>query len=362
MHALAKLCIKRPVFATMLIAAFVVSGIFTYFTLGLDQLPKVDIPYVMVTVINPGASPEEVETEITKKIEDAVNSISGLDEIQSTSYEGMALITISFDLSKDGNVASQEVQNKINQIVNNLPASADLPVVTKMDPDAQSVMQIAVSAPRSTRDVTMIADKLIKQSLENVSGVGQVRIEGGADREIHVIINPERLRAYGLTVTNVFTALQSQNMEMPGGSIKAGERDYTIRTSGKIRNVDDFNHIAIVQRGDYVVKLSDIGHAIDASEQPSSAVRLDGEPAVQISVFKQSGSNTVAVVDGVKERIEEIRAKLPKDVRIEIINDQSSSSEPPLTVSATIFLREACLRALCCFSFSPTGARRLYPP
>ena len=323
MHALARLCIKRPVFATMLMAVFVVSGIFTYTSLGLDLMPKVDIPYVMVTVVNPGASPEEVESEISKKIEDAVNSISGLDEISSTSYEGMALITIGFDLSKDGNVAAQEVQNKINQIVNDLPASADLPVVRKLDPDAQSVMQIAVSAPRSTRDVTMIADKLIKQNLENVSGVGQVRIEGGANREIHVIVNPERMRAYGLTVTEVFVALQNQNMEMPGGSIKAGENDYTIRTSGKLRNVADFNQIAIARRGDYVVKLSDIGRAEDSSEDPSSVVRLDGEPAVQISVFKQSGENTVAVVDGIKARIEEIKKTIPKDVHIEIINDQS---------------------------------------
>jgi len=323
MHALARLCIKRPVFATMLMAVFVVSGIFTYSSLGLDLMPKIDIPYVMVTVVNPGASPEEVESEITKKIEDAVNSISGLDEISSTSYEGMALITIGFDLSKDGNVGAQEVQNKINQIVNNLPASADLPVVTKIDPDAQSVMQIAVSAPRSTRDVTMIADKLIKQNLENVSGVGQVRIEGGANREIHVIVNPERMRAYGITVTEVFAALQNQNMEMPGGSIKAGENDYNIRTSGKIRNVADFNQIAVARRGDYVVRLSDIGHAEDSSEDPDSAVRLNGEPAVQISVFKQSGENTVVVVDGVIARIEEIKKNIPKDVRIEIINDQS---------------------------------------
>ncbi|MDR0310717.1 MAG: efflux RND transporter permease subunit, partial [Acidobacteriota bacterium] len=323
MHALAKLCIKRPVFATMLIMAFVVSGLFTYSSLGLDLMPKVDIPYVMVTVVNPGASPEEVEAEITKKIEDAVNSISGLDEISSTSFEGMALITIGFDLSKDGNVGAQEVQNKINQIINDLPDSAKVPVVTKLDPDAMSVMQIAVSAPRSTRDVTLIADKLIKQNLENVSGVGQVRIEGGTNREIHIVLNPERMRAYNLTVTEVFVALQSQNMEMPGGSVRAGESDYNIRTSGKIRSVEDFNNIAVAQRGDYVVRLSDIGRAEDANEEPESAVRLNGEPAVEISVFKQSGANTVAVVDGVLGRIEEIRKTLPKDVKIEIVNDQS---------------------------------------
>ncbi len=323
MHGLAKLCIKRPVFATMLILALVVSGIFTYFSLGVDRMPKIDAPMVMVTVINPGASPEEVETEITKKIEDAVNSISGLNEIGSTSSEGMALIRIEFDLSKDGNVAAQEVQNKINQIVNELPSSAEVPVVSKMDPDASSVLQIAISAPRSTRDVTMIADKLIKQRLENCSGVGQVKIQGGANREIHIIVNPERLRAYNLTVTDVFMALQSQNMEMPGGSIKAGDKDYTIRTSGKIKDPADFNNVAIAIRNGYTVKVSDIGKAEDTAEEPTTAVRLDGEPAVQLAVYKQSGTNTVEVAEAVKERLSQIQESLPKDVRVQLISDQS---------------------------------------
>ncbi len=323
MHGLAKLCIKRPVFATMLILAFIVSGIFTYSSLGVDRMPKIDAPFVMVTVVNPGASPEEVETEITKKIEDAVNSISGLDEISSTSSEGMALIRIEFDLSKDGNVAAQEVQNKINQVVNELPTSAEVPVVSKMDPDAMSVLQIAISAPRSVRDVTMIADKLLKQKLENCDGVGQVKIQGGADREIHIIVDPERLRAYNLTVTEVFAALQSQNMEMPGGSIKAGKKDFTIRTSGRIKDPADFNNVAIVNKSGYTVKVSDIGQAKDASKEPTTAVRLNGEPAVQLAVYKQSGTNTVEVTEAVKERLAQIEKSLPKDVRVQIISDQS---------------------------------------
>jgi hydrophobic/amphiphilic exporter-1 (mainly G- bacteria), HAE1 family len=323
MHGLAKLCIKRPVFATMLILAFIVAGIFTYFSLGVDRMPKIDAPFVMVTVVNPGASPEEVETEISKKIEDAVNSISGLKELSSTSAEGMAQIRIEFDLSKDGNVAAQEVQNKINQIINDLPSSAKVPVITKMDPDASSVLQIAISAPRSTRDITMIADKLIKQKLENCNGVGQVRIQGGANREIHIVVNPERLRAYNLTVTDVFRALQSQNMEMPGGSIKAGEKDFTVRTSGKIKDPADFNNVAIADRNGYTVKVSDIGLAEDVAEEPTTAVRLDGEPAVQLAVFKQSGTNTVEVAEAVKERLMQIQESLPKDVNVQIISDQS---------------------------------------
>ncbi len=168
MHTLAQLCIRRPVFATMLILALVVVGTFSYFTLGVDLFPKVDIPTVSITVEDPGASPEGVETEITKKVEDAVNVISQVDEVRSTSSEGQSLVIVTFELSKNGDVAAQEVQNKINLIVNDLPQTAKVPVVRKFDPDAAPILRVAVSAPRSLRDVTMLADKQIKQKLENV--------------------------------------------------------------------------------------------------------------------------------------------------------------------------------------------------
>jgi HAE1 family hydrophobic/amphiphilic exporter-1 len=176
MHALAQLCIRRPVFATMLVVALVVIGVFSYFSLGVDLFPKVDIPSVAIRVDDPGASPEEVETEITKKVEDAVNTISEIDELRSTSSEGQSLVIISFELSKNGDVAAQEVQNKVNLIVNDLPQTAKTPVVQKFDPDAVPILRVVVSAPRSLRDVTMIADKQIKQKLENVKGVGQIAI------------------------------------------------------------------------------------------------------------------------------------------------------------------------------------------
>jgi HAE1 family hydrophobic/amphiphilic exporter-1 len=351
MHALAKLCIKLPVFATMLMLSFLVAGIFTYFSLAVDRMPNIDAPMVAVTTINPGASPEEVETEITKKIEDAVNSINGLDEINSTSSEGLSVIRIEFELSKSGIVAAQEVQNKINQIVNELPSSAEVPVVSKMDPDAISVLQIAVSAPRSTRDVTLIADKLIKQRLENCYGVGQVRIQGGAEREIHIVVNPERLRAYNITVTDVFNALRRQNIEMPGGSLKAGMENYTIRTSGKITDPADFNNVVITTRNGYHVKVSDVGYAEDTSEEPTTAVRLNGVPAVQLAVSKQSGTNTVEVVQAVKERLEQIRAALPKDVHIEIVNDQSIFIKAAIDAIRNHLFEGSLLAALVLFFF-----------
>jgi HAE1 family hydrophobic/amphiphilic exporter-1 len=323
MHALAKLCINRPVFATMLILALVVVGGFCYFSLGVDLFPKVDIPTVSVIIADPGASPEEIETEITKKVEDAVNTISMVDELRSVSSEGQSLVTITFELAKNGDVAAQEVQNKVNLVVNDLPQTAKQPIVQKFDPDAAPVLQVAVSAPRSLRDLTMIADKLIKQKLENAKGVGEVRIVGGARREIHVLCNPEKLRAYNLTITDVFNAMRTQNLELPGGSLNAGATELTVRTTGRVTEPAQFNQIAIANRNGYVVKVSDIGYAEDSYQEPVTAARLDGVPSVTLVVAKQSGENTVATADDIRERLQELSKTLPKDVRTEVIGDQS---------------------------------------
>ena len=307
----------------MLILALVVVGAFSYFTLGVDLFPKVDIPTVSVIVADRGASPEEIETEITKKVEDAVNTISQVDEVRSTSSEGQSLVVITFELSKNGNVAAQEVQNKVNLIANNLPQTAKTPVVQKFDPDATPILQVAVSAPRSLRDVTLIADKQIKQKLENAKGVGQITIVGGARREIHVLVDPDRLRAYNLTVNDVFNALRQQNLELPGGNLNAGSRELTIRTSGKVLNLAQFNRIPVATREGYVVTVSDIGFAEDSYEEPRTSARLDGVAAVTLVVAKQSGENSVSTASEVKQRLQELRAALPPDVKTQVIGDQS---------------------------------------
>ena len=323
MHSLAQLCIKRPVFATMLILSLVVVGVYSYFSLGVDLFPKVDIPTVAVIIADPGASPEEVETEITKKVEDAVNTISLVDEVRSTSSEGQALVTITFELAKNGDIAAQEVQNKVNLIVNDLPQTAKAPIVQKFDPDAAPVLRVAVSAPRNLRDLTLIADKDIKQKLENAKGVGQVSIVGGARREMHVVVDPDRLRSYNLTINDVFNAVKAQNLELPGGDLKAGTKDFTVRTTGRVANAGQFNQIAITNRNGYVVKVTDIGYAEDSYEEPTTAARLDGTASVTLVVSKQSGENTVATARDVRQRLQELKAALPKDVRTEIIGDQS---------------------------------------
>ena len=323
MHALAQLCVRRPVFATMLILSLVVVGIFSYFTLGVDLFPKVDIPTVVVIIANPGASPEEIETEITKKVEDAVNTISQVDEVRSISSEGQSLVIIQFELSKNGDVAAQEVQNKVNLIVPNLPQTAKQPVVQKFDPDAAPILQIAVSAPRSLRDVTLIADKQIKQKLENAKGVGQITIVGGARREIHVHVDPDRLRAYNLTITDVFNALRAQNLELPGGNLNAGA-ELTVRTTGRVVDPAQFNQIAVANRNGYVVKVSRHRHA------PKTATRSRAPPRASMACPPSRWSSPSSAARTPSPPPTKSRSAcrksppaLPKDVKAQVISDQS---------------------------------------
>ena len=323
MQKLAEICVRRPVFATMLILSLTVVGIFSFFSLGVDLFPKIDLPTITVTVTNPGASPQEIETEITDKVESAVNTISGIDELRSTSVEGVSQVFITFLLEKNADVAAQEVRDKVGLITNDLPETAETPIVQKLDTDAAPVLRIAVSSPRSLREVTDIADKQIKKRIESINGVGNVEIVGGATREIEIYLDPDKMRAFNVTVPEVTAAVKSQNLEVPGGRVDEGTRELTVRTMGRIVNPADFNNIAISSRGNYPVKLSDIGYAEDSTEEQRTAATLNGTPAVTLVVSKQSGQNTVAVADAVKERLAEINKLLPPNVKTEIVGDQS---------------------------------------
>src|SRR5215211_6864095 len=194
MQWLAEVCVKRPVFATMLVMSLVTVGAFSFFSLGLDLFPKIDFPTITVTVINPGASPQEIETEVTEKVEEAVNTISGIDELRSTSIEGVSQVFVQFILEKDVNVAAQEVENRVQTVIPRLPETAEQPTVMKLDTDASPVLRVVVSAPAALREVTEVADKQIKQRIESVNGVGQILILGGRERQINVWLDPDKLR------------------------------------------------------------------------------------------------------------------------------------------------------------------------
>src|SRR3979409_1762 len=315
MQKLAEICVRRPVFATMLILSITVVGLFSFRSLGCDLFPKIDLPTITITVVNPGASPQEIETEITDKIEGAVNTVSGIDELRSTSVEGVSQVFITFLLEKSPDVAASEVRNKVDLIVNDLPVTAEQPIVQKLDTDAAPVVRIAVSAPRSPREVTDVADKKIKQQIESINGVGQVTIIGGRSREIQIWFDPDKLRAFNVTVAQADDAVRAQNMEVPGGRLDEGTRELTVRTMGRIVEPADFNNLVVANRGTYSVKLSDVGYAEDSFEEPRTEARLNGQPAVTLVVSKQSGQNTVAVADAIKARLAELGPTLPAGFR-----------------------------------------------
>ena len=351
MQKLAEICVRRPVFATMLILSLTVVGIFSYKSLGVDLFPKIDLPTITITVVNPGASPQEIETEITDKVEGAVNTISGIDELRSTSVEGVSQVFITFILEKNADIAAQEVRDKINLITGDLPETAEQPIVQKLDTDAAPVLRIAVSAPRSLREVTDIADKQIKERIESINGVGNVSIVGGRSREIQVWVDPDKLRAFNVTVAEVAAAVRAQNMEVPGGRVEEGARELTVRTMGRIQNPAEFNNLVVATRGNYSVKVSDIGYVEDGAEEPRTEARLNGQPAVTLVVSKQSGQNTVAVADAVKERLEEIKPTLPPGFRTEIVGDQSVFIKASLESIQTHLIEGGILAAIVVFIF-----------
>jgi HAE1 family hydrophobic/amphiphilic exporter-1 len=350
-HKLAAVCVRRPVFATMLVLSLTVVGGFSYFSLGVDLIPKVDVPTVAVTVTNPGATAEEIETEITKRVEDAINTISQIEDLRSTSVQGLSQVVVSFSLDKNGDVAAQEVRDRVNQIIPQLPETAETPVVQKFDPDAQPILQIAVSSSRPLRELTEIADRVIKQGLENVKGVGQIQLVGGLRREIRVWVDPVRMRAYGLSIADVANALRQQNMELPAGSVNEGQQELTVRTLGRLVDPEQFNEIALVSRGPYVVKLRDIGRAEDSIEEATSASRLNGEPAVTLVVSKQSGTNTVETARAVKERLAEIMARLPPDVKTQLVNDTSVFIEAAVRAIQSHLIEGSILASVVIFFF-----------
>ena len=320
---LAEVCVRRPVFATMLVLTFVVLGVFSYTQLGIDQFPKIDLPTVTVRTVLQGASPEEVESQITKPIEEVINTVSGIDELRSTTLEGVSLVVVQFVLDKNADVAAQEVRDKVATIIGQLPRDTDTPVIERVDFDAAPVLSISVYGSRPLRELTEIADKQIKQRLESVRGIGSVQIVGGRRREIQIWLDADKLQAYRLTIDQVRNAIRAQDVEVPGGRIDQGPNELVLRTLGRVENVRDFEKLVIAAVNGTPVYLRDIARIEDGFEEPRSLARQDGTSAVSLLVRKQSGTNTVRVADTIKERLAELGARLPPDIHAEVIRDQS---------------------------------------
>ncbi len=327
MQALANISVKRPVFATVLVLGIAVLGLAGYSQLGVDRFPKVDMPMVSVVTRLPGAAPEEVESEITDKIEESLNTISGIEELRSISSEGVSQIFMMFALEKNIDVAAQEVRDKVNVVLPELPRDLDAPVVNKLDPGATPVMYLAVRSSDATmqvRDLTELGDKKIRRRLETVAGVGQVTLLGGRQRQVNVWIDPVKLRALGLTAADVQGTIGTQNLNLPAGNVKSGVEQRTLRIRGRVTTPSALADLVVREHDGHPIRVSDVARVEDGEEEGDSLAIASGARAVVLSIRKQSDANTVAVVDALKERIGEMAPQMKSaGIELEVLRDNS---------------------------------------
>jgi len=326
MQWLARVCVERPVLASVLMLVILVLGTVGYRGLGVDQFPNVDIPVVVITTTLPGAAPEEVESDVTDKIEAAVNQISGVDELNSVSAESVSQVIVRFALEKDTDVAAQEVRDKINLILGELPSGIEQPIVTKVDPGASPVLMLGLqSKGLSMREVSELADKMVRRQIETVSGVGKVSLVGGRARQINVALDPMLLRSAGVTAVDVMNALRTQNLMTPGGNIETGPLSLTLRIDGRVSSVDQVRQIVVRADEGRILRLADVALVDDGEEAVESLARYDGKDTVVLTVVKQSGTNTIEVVDKVLARVDALREALPPGVELQVVRDNSQS-------------------------------------
>jgi HAE1 family hydrophobic/amphiphilic exporter-1 len=323
MQRLAEICIRRPVFATMLVLSLVVVGLASYFNLDVDRFPAVDLPMVRISTRLPGASPAEVEAQVSQPIEEAVNAIEGIKELRSINGPGSSFIIVTFELNRSIDAAAQDVRDRVATVLRDLPRDADPPIIIKSDQDLSPVLSIALAGDRSQRELTEIADKIVKVQLERSPGVAEVEIFGGLQRAINVWVDADRLAAYQIPITAIREAIERQNANIPGGNVTTSLREQTLRTMGRLSDAKAFSDLVVATRNGSPIRIRDLGWAEDGTKEQRSVSRLQGVPTVTLEVQRQSGANTVAVIEGAKEKLKAIQAQLPPDVRLEIIRDQS---------------------------------------
>jgi HAE1 family hydrophobic/amphiphilic exporter-1 len=323
MQKLAAVSIRRPVFATMIVLSLVVVGAAAWLRLGVDRFPAVDLPTIIIRTLLPGASTEEVEILVSQRLEEAVNAVQGIEELRSITGPGASILIISFGLDRDIEVAAQDVRDRVAAILGKLPPDAEPPIVSKFDNESSPVITVALSGPRSIRELTELADKVVKLRLERSAGVGEVQIVGGLERAINIWVDANRLAAYQLPITAVRDALVRQNTDLPGGNVSGPTREHSLRTLGRVGDARAFEGLAVTSINGRTIRLRDVAQVEDGTKEPRSVARLNGVPAVALEVRRQSGANTIAVIEGAKAALALASQALPRDVRAEVIQDQS---------------------------------------
>lgn len=323
MQWLAAISVRRPVLASVIILVFVVVGLLGYSKLPVDRFPKIDFPTVSIVTRQDGATPKEIETEITDKIEEAVNTVAGIDELRSISSEGISQVLVTFVLEKNIDVAAQEVRDRIARIIPDLPEDVDAPIIEKLDPDAAPILNLALVADKPVREITEFADKVLRRQLESVPGVGQITLLGGRLRQINVWLDPMRLRSYSMTAADVQRALRSQNVQIPAGTVKNAASEAGFRVLGKARSIEEIGLLVVREAGGALVRVRDVARIEDGAEEQKTVARNNGVPSVVLSIRKQSGTNTVAVVDAVNEKLDDVKKLLPAGFDVAVVRDTS---------------------------------------
>jgi HAE1 family hydrophobic/amphiphilic exporter-1 len=346
MQWLASISVRRPVFATVMIMVIAVVGFIGYGKLNVDRFPNVDFPIIAVITTLPGAGPEQIETEVTDKIEEAINTLGGIEELRSTSTEGVSQVFVTFTLDKDVNVAAQEVRDHVGTVLPDLPEGTKSPVISKLDPDAAPVLLVALDSNRPVREVTELADRQIRQSLENIAGVGQVTIVGGRKRQVQVFVDPIKLRAAGLSALDVQRAVVGQNLTAPGGPIDTGPRRLTFRVKGRVESVEGIGDIIVRNVDNHPIQVRDVATVVDGQEEAETAANISGKSAVVLSIRKQSGENSVAVVDALRERLKELEPTLPTGSKFTVIRDNTETTRTSVNAVREHLLLGAVLASL----------------
>ena len=321
-----RISIQNPVFATMLMLAFIVLGLFSWQRLRVDQFPDIEFPVVVVSTNYPGASPESVESDVTRKIEESVNTINGIKNLYSRSYEGLSVVIVEFELTVAPEQAAQDVRDKVAIVKAAFRREVKEPKISRFDPSDRPIFSIAVSSPgdtRKLRELTTLADQVIKKRIENVRGVGSVTLVGGVKREVHINLKPAALEAYAIGVEQVLAAVIGENQELPAGSLRAEQREQVVQIKGRIGSIPDFGQVLVARRNGQPIYLSQLATAEDAEEEQDSLALVNGQRTLALDILKAQGQNTIEVADAVKAAMLRLQSELPPDVKLSVIKDAS---------------------------------------
>jgi len=353
-----KVSLKNPVFATMVMLAFVVLGLFSYQRLKIDQFPNIDFPVVVITTEYPGASPEIVESEVSKKIEEGVNSIAGISTLTSRSYEGMSVVVIEFQLYIDGRKGADDVREKVAAIRPTLRDDVKEPKVLRFDPSSRAIWSLAVvpdtqagTKPLSAVEMTNWADQVLKKRLENVRGVGSVSLVGGTKREINLYLNPQAMESLGISADQVVNAVKTETQDLPVGSLRSLQQDRVIQIQGRMLRPEDFGQIIVARKNTTPIRLNQVATVNDGAQEVESLALYNGQRTLLMTVQKAQDENTIDVIDGLNKTVAEMKAQLPAGVRLEQVQDGSRPIRVGVANVRQTLIEGALLTVLIVFLF-----------